>query len=678
MKKLYALMTAVVFMSFNSQAQRYLEEIFTDVEVTSDVVYGTNATVLTYQFFGEAVPEALKMDVYQPANDTETNRPVVLYFHTGNFLPYPLNGGTGGFKTDSSAVEICKRMARMGYVAISCDYRLGWNPLAATQPERTYSLINAAYRGVQDCRTAVRYLRKTVAEDNNNWGIDADKICVWGQGTGGYIAFAAATLDNWMEDIAMLPKFNWDPQGTGTPIPMVIESVNGNADGTALGINPLDGDTLCYVNHANYSSAFNVMVNMGGAMGDISWLEDTSVPMISFHVPTDPFAPYAEGTVIVPTTDEQVVDVSGSYSVQQAAAAFTNNAIFEGAETYVPGINYTIQANLNNNGYKGLYPILRSGANIYDSAPWEWWDTSIIAAENSNNGLLTNPDMSAAKARTFIDTIQGYAAPRIMCALNLPGSPCEVVVADNDECVGAFDVSTLVGGPINETIVSTPYSNANATGETTLEGAEGCWQDGVAANSTTYTADATVWFSFTGDDNDYIIVADNCGGTTEFVPGDTQMILYSGDDCGNLEVVACNEDIDLQGGIYWSGLLVETSANTNYYLVVDGFNYTDFGGEGVYGVGEFCLNFVNYVVSVEEFPTTQFAMFPNPSNDFVTIKANADITQINVYTLVGGLAYAKNFNNAAMVTLEPGLAQGVYMVEVVTAYGKSMQKLIVE
>jgi hypothetical protein len=678
MKKLYALMTIAVFMSFNAQAQRYLEEIFTEVDVTSDVVYGTNASVLTYQLFGEAIPVELKMDVYQPANDTETNRPVILYFHTGNFLPYPVNGGTGGVKTDSTAVEICSRMARMGYVAISCDYRLGWNPLAATQPERTYSLINAAYRGVQDCRTAVRYLRMTVAENNNNLGIDAEKICGWGQGTGGYIAFAAATLDNWVEDIASLPKFNWDPMGTGTQMPMVIESVNGNADGTTVGVNPMDNDTLCYINHPNYSSDFDVMVNMGGAMGDITWLEDTSVPMISFHIPSDPFAPYAEGTVIVPTTDEQVVDVSGSYSVQQAAAAFTYNAIFEGAETYVPGINYTIQANLNNDGYKGLYPIIRSGVNIYDSAPWEWWDTNLIAAENSNNGLLTNPDMSVAKAKLFIDTIQGYAAPRIMCALNLPGSPCEVVVADNDECAGAFDITNLTGGPINETIVSTPFSNADATGEATLTGAEGCWEDGITADGTTYTADATVWFSFTGDDNDYIIVADNCGGTSTFEPNDTQMIVYSGDDCGNLEVVACNEDIDLAGGIYWSGLIVETAANTNYYVVVDGFNYTEFGGAGVYGSGDFCLNFVNYVVSVEEFPTTQFAMFPNPSKGAVTIKANADVQQINVYNLVGSLSYSQVYNNAALVTLDAGLAQGVYMVEVVTAYGKTTQKLVVE
>jgi carboxylesterase type B len=103
--------------------------------------------------------ENLLMDVYQPAGDSEADRPVILYFHTGNFLPQYVNGSAVGTRTDSSAVEICSRFARMGYVVASVDYRLGWNPLAGTQTERTTQLIQAAYRGVQDSRTAVRYFR---------------------------------------------------------------------------------------------------------------------------------------------------------------------------------------------------------------------------------------------------------------------------------------------------------------------------------------------------------------------------------------------------------------------------------------------------------------------------------------------------------------------------------------
>jgi len=86
---------------------------------------------------------------------------------------------------------------------------------------------------------------------------------------------------------------------------------------------------------------------------------------------------------------------------------------------------YTNAANANNNGFFGLFPIIRSGANLYDSSPWQWWDAAVVAPDNHANGLITNPDMSALKARTFVDTIQNYAAPRMMCALGLAGSPCE-------------------------------------------------------------------------------------------------------------------------------------------------------------------------------------------------------------------------------------------------------------
>ena len=166
---------------------RYVEEVFDDVIVTSDLVYGTNISVLPALQGFPPGPQDLLMDVYTPAGDTETDRPLLLYFHTGNFLPIYLNGGATGTKTDSCTVELCTRFAKMGYVVASVDYRLGWNPLAATQSERTYQLINAAYRGVQDSRTAVRYFRKSVAEDGNPYGVSSDMVGMIGEGTGGYI-----------------------------------------------------------------------------------------------------------------------------------------------------------------------------------------------------------------------------------------------------------------------------------------------------------------------------------------------------------------------------------------------------------------------------------------------------------------------------------------------------------
>lgn len=60
--------------------------------------------------------EQLGLDVYSPAWDAETSRPVILYIHGGGF--------SGGVRNDHGIVEFCKRFAAHGYVAVSMSYRL--------------------------------------------------------------------------------------------------------------------------------------------------------------------------------------------------------------------------------------------------------------------------------------------------------------------------------------------------------------------------------------------------------------------------------------------------------------------------------------------------------------------------------------------------------------------------
>lgn len=440
MRKIYSSLIVATFVALLNPVfgQRYLNEVFSDVTVIENVTYGVNASVIAYAVLGEAIEEDLKMDVYMPAGDTETDRPFVVYFHTGNFLPHPQNQSPSGLRTDSTAVEICKRLARMGYVVASCDYRLGWNPIAPTQDERVFTLINAAYRGVQDCRTAIRYFRKSEAEDGNPYGVNPDKAVVWGQGTGGYIAYAAATISSY--DDLILPKFIREVEiskGVTVPMPMVLEEVNGDIYGTSEGVNPVDGDIFCIPNHVGYSSDFNVAVNMGGACGDLSWIGSDDPPIISFQVPTDPFAPYNTGVLIVPGVNLPVVEVSGAYDVQERINLFGNNDVFLLADNWQPGIEFTSRANSINNGYNGLFPLVRPSGQELDSSPWEWW-----ASSNPNNtaGLLTNPNMSAAKGRAFIDTIMGYAVPRIVCVLGLPGNPCDNTIDVNEVSTSDFRI----------------------------------------------------------------------------------------------------------------------------------------------------------------------------------------------------------------------------------------------
>ncbi len=437
-----------------THAQRYLEPVFNEVTVTPNLTYGVNATILFASVAGQAIPEELKFDFYEPAGDNADERPLVLYFITGNFLPsiYPglppgLNQTTSGNRGDSINVEIATRLAKLGYAVAVCSYRLGWNPTAPTQPERALGLIQAAYRGVQDARTAVRFFKRSYAEQGNPFNVDTSRIVLWGEGTGGYVTLATATLDKFSEIITTTSppgKFLTDLNGDGILDPMVNIPWFGDINGTSTGVltvpfGPLPaGDTLCYPNHdVGYGSDFQLCVNMGGALGDISWLEAGDVPMISYHVPNDPNAPYVDAVLIVPTTGDPIVQVQGSFAVIQKANQLGNNVAFNGINDSWTQAAQAASATAGHAYQEGLYPFNRA-VNMFgqrEGSPWSWWNVEFWNALPHPTGLgtyhfvglLGNATMGPAQGRAYTDTIMGYFAPRAFAALNLVSSTQELV-----------------------------------------------------------------------------------------------------------------------------------------------------------------------------------------------------------------------------------------------------------
>ena len=114
---------------------------------------------------------------------------------------------------------------------------------------------------------------------------------IFGQGTGGYITLATASLDKYSEVLTTTSGVGKFVGSNG--LPYVIEKVplpgggvlyiNGDIEGkvwvlfhqmqTAIQSGPPPtGDTLCFPNHESHSK-FALAVNMGGALGDISWLD---------------------------------------------------------------------------------------------------------------------------------------------------------------------------------------------------------------------------------------------------------------------------------------------------------------------------------------------------------------------------------------------------------------------
>jgi acetyl esterase/lipase len=191
--------------------ERYVDEVFTNFTQQNNVLYSQNYSVIAASQGIPYVPTgaspqvpALNFDLYEPAGDTVAERPLVIMLHTGTFLPIIYNGNPTGMRNDVATTNICKSYAKRGYVVANLEYRLGWNPYAATQEERAASLMKAVYRAMQDTKSAVRFFRKDYA-NGNQWGIDTSRIILCGQGSGGWVALGYATVDKLAE--IQLPKF---------------------------------------------------------------------------------------------------------------------------------------------------------------------------------------------------------------------------------------------------------------------------------------------------------------------------------------------------------------------------------------------------------------------------------------------------------------------------------------
>jgi len=455
MKSILLLLLQCLFVFQSLGQSRYLEEVFQEVKISSDIVYGRNASVFSNSIFlGELKPIDLKMDVYEPIGDTLQERPLVLVFHDGNFLPPIINGSIIGSKKDSSVVEICTQLARRGFTAAALTYRQGWNPQAKSHVLLTLSLIQAIYRGVQDGRTAIRFFKRDYEENENEFHIDPNRITVWGNGTGGVVALNMVALSH-INDIIFTSngagKFLYDSDGDGIPdTSMVPEEILGDIEGKNLTIAPYDylyseaGDTSNFENHSNYESNFHLSVNVGGSVADISWLHDNQSPTISIQSVLDQIYPYDEYYFVIhPGTFYFLTQ--GSKLIGELQDSLGNN------QAWIDGINsdypYTQQAILHSDiaehpYYEGVYPYINELNSNYlnEGVVIDWWDPNgtspidgpgmglpwnevlypgINEVSYHDYALLKNENMSAEKARANIDTIMNYFAPRACITLDL-------------------------------------------------------------------------------------------------------------------------------------------------------------------------------------------------------------------------------------------------------------------
>ncbi len=220
-------LTALLFSFFlfpSLQAQeRYKDEITDSVKVDT----------YTYAFKDG---QSLDLDVYSPAFDNQTNRPLIFYVHGGGF--------SGGTRNSDEVQVFCKKLAQYGYVVSSITYRLTRKGIEtgfgcdcpAIDKRNTFN------KAVEDLQDATFFM----IQQRDKMGIDPQKIILSGSSAG------AETVLN----TAYQPPYCYG----------------------------LDSGPVSYAG----------VISMAGAIPDTSRIfKESAVPSLLFHGTCDNLVPYA-------------------------------------------------------------------------------------------------------------------------------------------------------------------------------------------------------------------------------------------------------------------------------------------------------------------------------------------------------------------------------------------------
>lgn len=136
----------------NAQIEGALK--FNDVDLDADVEYAKVGDI------------SLKVDVLTPKTKSDKPRPVIVFIHGGGWQSGNKRGGVFGLRP---------LVATGDYVGVSVQYRL---TDVASWPAQ-----------IHDCKAAIRWVRANAAK----YGIDPERIGVWGGSAGGHLVSLLGT-----------------------------------------------------------------------------------------------------------------------------------------------------------------------------------------------------------------------------------------------------------------------------------------------------------------------------------------------------------------------------------------------------------------------------------------------------------------------------------------------------
>ena len=229
--KKITLILFILFLGINqskaSDTLRYRDLVFNNLTVSKNISYNDSAYAVDRKSY--------LMDIYQPAVDSATKRPLIIWMHGGGFK--------FGSKEARGIQLWCKTFAERGYVCVAINYRLSKN-----NPLLHYNdLLKGCYDGLMDAKKAIRFFRENALK----YGIDPDKIILAGNSAGGMIAIQTAFVsDADFAKTAGLPTANGDDRSPSLP-------------------------------------KIAAVVNMWGAIFNRDWLKNARVPIVCVLVDQD-------------------------------------------------------------------------------------------------------------------------------------------------------------------------------------------------------------------------------------------------------------------------------------------------------------------------------------------------------------------------------------------------------
>jgi acetyl esterase/lipase len=218
------LLACILCVSLTARAQsqkplRYKDSVFSDIRVNKNLSYSADSS--------SKDKKSNLFDLYQPKDDQSAPRPLIIWMHGGGFK--------FGNK-EAKGIEIwSKNFAQRGYVCAAVNYSL-----SKKDPLFNFNeLKRSCYYAVQDIKMAVQYFK----EHHVQYNIDTTKIILAGNSAGGLIALQAAYSSN--AQLAQMAGIT-DTSKTQEP---------------------------------NLKVA--AVINFWGAIFDLEWLKNTSVPVVS-------------------------------------------------------------------------------------------------------------------------------------------------------------------------------------------------------------------------------------------------------------------------------------------------------------------------------------------------------------------------------------------------------------